>query len=244
MEAAGFYLFYIINWIITLLPLKILYLFSDFLYLLLYYFPGYRRDVVRTNLKNSFPEKSELEIKIIERGFYRHLADLFVESLKLTHRRELFASRVDKIRNGMPYAGIGADIIAGFPGESESDFEETFSFLEKMPLSYLHVFSFSERPGTVAQTLPLKVAPAEKEIRSKRLIRLSEDKNLKFNELNINRITDVLFERSGAENLITGFTGNYIRVEYPRKNLLAGEIKKVRLTGLADSGNMTIELLS
>ncbi|MCJ7722041.1 hypothetical protein MUO98_06515, partial [Candidatus Bathyarchaeota archaeon] len=85
MGAIIYYIFYGINWIITLLPLRILYIFSDLLYLLLYYFPSYRRKVVATNLKNSFPEKTEEELKCIEKKFYRHLADLFIEILKLTH---------------------------------------------------------------------------------------------------------------------------------------------------------------
>jgi KDO2-lipid IV(A) lauroyltransferase len=91
MGAAGFYLFYGINWIITLLPLRVLYLFADLLYLLLYYFPSYRRKVVAANLKNAFPEKSPEELLKIEKKFYKHLADLFIETFKLTHmsRNEL-----------------------------------------------------------------------------------------------------------------------------------------------------------
>lgn len=85
MGAVGYYIFYGINWIITLLPLPVLYIFSDFIYLLLYYFPSYRRKVVATNLKNAFPEKTEEELKSIEKKFYKHLADLFVETLKTTH---------------------------------------------------------------------------------------------------------------------------------------------------------------
>ncbi len=83
--AIAFYIFYAINWIITLLPLRILYIFSDLLFLGFYYFPTYRKKVVLSNLRNSFPEKSEKEIKAIAYRFYRHLADLFVETLKLTH---------------------------------------------------------------------------------------------------------------------------------------------------------------
>ncbi len=85
MGTVGYYIFYGINWIITLLPLRILYISSDLLFLLLYYFPSYRRKIVTENLRNSFPEKSEKEISIIRRKFYRHLADLFIETLKLTH---------------------------------------------------------------------------------------------------------------------------------------------------------------
>ncbi len=85
MRAILYYIFYGINWTITLLPLPVLYVFSDFVYLLLYYFPSYRRNVVATNLKNAFPEKSEEELKSIEKKFYKHLADLFIETLKIIH---------------------------------------------------------------------------------------------------------------------------------------------------------------
>ncbi len=85
MSAIGYYIFYVTNWLITLLPLRVLYLVSDFLFLILYYFPSYRRKIVAQNLRNSFPEKSDKELAAIEKKFYRHLADLFVEILKLTH---------------------------------------------------------------------------------------------------------------------------------------------------------------
>jgi KDO2-lipid IV(A) lauroyltransferase len=85
MGPIGFNIFYILNWVFMLLPLPVLYIFSDFLFLILYYFPSYRRDVVSANLRNSFPEKSSEEINAIERKFYRHLADLFVEIPKLAH---------------------------------------------------------------------------------------------------------------------------------------------------------------
>jgi KDO2-lipid IV(A) lauroyltransferase len=85
MEAVVYYLFYAFNWVVTLLPLRILYIFSDIIFPFMYYFPGYRRNVVRTNLKNSLPGKSEKEIKLIEKKFYHYLCDLFMETFKLTH---------------------------------------------------------------------------------------------------------------------------------------------------------------
>jgi Kdo2-lipid IVA lauroyltransferase/acyltransferase len=85
MVALGYYIFYGINWVVTLLPLRVLYILSDFIFLLIYYFPTYRKNVVSTNLKNAFPEKSAEELKEIEKKFYRHLADLFIETFKLTH---------------------------------------------------------------------------------------------------------------------------------------------------------------
>jgi len=99
MKGFAFYIFYGINYLITLLPLPVLYLSSDFFYLILYYIAGYRRKVVATNLRNSFPEKSEAERKIIERRFYRHISDLFVEALKATHLSPKQISKRFKVRD-------------------------------------------------------------------------------------------------------------------------------------------------
>jgi KDO2-lipid IV(A) lauroyltransferase len=105
MGTIGYYIFYGVNWIMTLLPLKILYIFSDILFLFLYYFPSYRKKIVAENLRNSFPEKSENELALIGRKFYRHLADLFIETPKLTHmsnkelKKRLTVSNPELIEN-------------------------------------------------------------------------------------------------------------------------------------------------
>jgi len=99
MGAIGFYIFYAINWIVTLLPLPILYVLSDFLYLVLYYVLSYRRKVVADNLRKSFPEKSAIERKVIEKKFYRHLSDLMIEILKLTHMSKKQSLKHMKITN-------------------------------------------------------------------------------------------------------------------------------------------------
>jgi threonylcarbamoyladenosine tRNA methylthiotransferase MtaB len=169
--------------------------------------------------------------------------DKILAIMRRRYRRDLFDSRIKMVKGNLPNAGVGADVIVGFPGESESDFEDTYSFLEAMPLSYLHVFAFSERPDTAAAHLPAKVSFRDKEKRSKSLISLSQKKNLIFNELNIGQVTDVLFERTCTDGLITGFTPNYIRVEHPWESGLAGQIKKVRLNNISSSGKMTAELI-
>ncbi len=169
--------------------------------------------------------------------------DKILGLMRRRYTRETFSSRIKMVKEKLPYAGTGADLIVGFPGESHSDFEDTFSFLENVPLSYLHVFTFSERPGTIAEKLPGKVSYKDKEVRSKRLIDLSHKKNLIFNKLNTGRETNVLFERTYSEGFITGFTSNYIRVEYPYESKLAGQIKKVKLNEVSPSGRMSIELL-
>jgi threonylcarbamoyladenosine tRNA methylthiotransferase MtaB len=161
--------------------------------------------------------------------------------MRRRYTRDIFADRVKKIRDKMPLAGIGADVIVGFPGESSADFEDTYSFLLGMALSYL---TFSERPDTIAVKLPEKVPHGEKEIRSKRLTTLSEMKNLEFNKLNIGQLTNVLFERTRSEGLITGFTSNYIRVEHPWQSRLAGQIKKVKLNSISPTGRMSVEIVN
>jgi threonylcarbamoyladenosine tRNA methylthiotransferase MtaB len=163
--------------------------------------------------------------------------------MRRRYTRDIFAARVKMVREKLPLAGIGADVIAGFPGESVSDFEDTYSFLEEMPLSYLHVFTFSERPDTIAEKLQPKVTYREKETRSKRLIALSEKKNLEFIKSNLAQVTNVLFERTRNEGLITGFTSNYIRVEHPWQTRLAGQIKKVKLNTISATGRVSIELI-
>ena len=163
--------------------------------------------------------------------------------MRRRYTTEIFASRVRKVLEKLPLAGIGADVIVGFPGESDSDFEDTYCFLDGIPLSYLHVFTFSERPDTPAELLPDKVMYRDKETRSKRLIQLSQKKNLIFKELNIGEITNVLFENTRYEGLITGFTSNYIKVEAPWDSNLAGRVRKVRLKDLSVSGRMSVELI-
>jgi threonylcarbamoyladenosine tRNA methylthiotransferase MtaB len=163
--------------------------------------------------------------------------------MKRRYKREVFSDRISVIKELIPTAGIGADVIVGFPGESAEDFTETFDFINSLPISYLHVFTFSERPGTVASTLPGKVTFEEKESRSKKLISLSKQKHQTFLAQNTGCNASVLFEPAKSAGMISGYTGNYIRVEHPWQSALSGEIKKVRLTGISVNGKMKIELI-
>ncbi len=164
--------------------------------------------------------------------------------MRRRYTRDIFTDRIKAIIEKLPYAAIGADIIVGFPGESVSDFDDTYSFLEALPISYLHVFTFSERPDTMAEHMPGKVSQGEKERRSKSLIDLSEKKNLEFTNLNIGQITNVLFENTRNEGYISGFTPNYLRAEHPWQSSLAGKIKRVKLTGRSASGKITAEIIA
>jgi threonylcarbamoyladenosine tRNA methylthiotransferase MtaB len=164
--------------------------------------------------------------------------------MRRRYRAELFAETIEKINSKIPLAGIGADVIVGFPGETEKDFETTFSFIDKQPLTYLHVFSYSMRPGTLAGSFPEVVQHSEKERRSRLLIKLSDDKNLIFSQMNIGKSAEVLFEMTNSERMITGFTGNYLRVEFPWHSSLAGQIKKVTIKGITKSGRLSVDLLN
>jgi threonylcarbamoyladenosine tRNA methylthiotransferase MtaB len=169
--------------------------------------------------------------------------DKILGLMKRRYKTGHFALRVEKIKKMIPMAGIGADVIVGFPGETESDFRETYSFIEMMPLSYLHVFSYSQRPGTAAVSMPGAVSHSEKETRSKSLTSLSESKHMYFSRMNIGEVSEVLFEKTKSDGLVTGFTGNYLRVEHPWKSKLAGKVAKVRITGISDSGRLSVDLL-
>jgi threonylcarbamoyladenosine tRNA methylthiotransferase MtaB len=163
--------------------------------------------------------------------------------LKLMSRRylrEVFAERVNSIRKHIPNACIGADVIVGFPGETDELFADTYSFIDSLDISYLHVFSYSERRNTRAVTLSGKVAPKLKESRSKSLIDLSENKRLKFYRQNIGDTRKVLFESQQAKGKMFGFTDNYIKVETSFDKDLINQSINVNLTEILPSGNMGI----
>ncbi|MBK7628468.1 MAG: tRNA (N(6)-L-threonylcarbamoyladenosine(37)-C(2))-methylthiotransferase MtaB [Bacteroidales bacterium] len=162
--------------------------------------------------------------------------------MRRRYTREVFADRVNAVIKKIPFAGIGADVIIGFPGETKADFDDTYSFIESLPLSYLHVFTFSERPDTAAEKLPGKVDHNEKDARSKKLISLSEMKSLEFYKSNLGLETKVLFERTRSGGLITGFTSNYIRVEHPWNARLAGTVRRVMLKKIEPGGRISVEL--
>ncbi|MCX6262488.1 MAG: tRNA (N(6)-L-threonylcarbamoyladenosine(37)-C(2))-methylthiotransferase MtaB [Bacteroidia bacterium] len=170
-------------------------------------------------------------------------SDNVLRLMRRRYRRDQFEDRIMVIRKNIPLAGVGADVIVGFPGESDNDFEDTFSFLKEIPISYLHVFNFSERPGTPAEKMSGKVPFSIREKRSRRLISLSENKHLEFSMQNIGQTAEILFEHNRSEGMITGFTGNYLRSEYSWKASLAGTVKKARLTGISGTGRITVELI-
>ncbi len=141
--------------------------------------------------------------------------------LKLMHRRydtAFFAKKISEVHEAMPDAFIGIDVIVGTRGETPELFEETYDFLSRLDYAQLHVFPYSERPGTQALKIPYIVKPQDKRERTQRLIELSEIKRKAFYNKYIGTTRRVLFEHSLHNGKMHGFTDNYIRVEIPAEN--------------------------
>lgn len=152
--------------------------------------------------------------------------------LKLMRRRydtALFASKIQKIRQCMPDAFIGVDVIVGTRGEEETFFEEAYRFIESLDITALHVFSYSERPGTQALKIEYKVPPQEKHHRSERLLALSDDKQRTFYTRHIGAEAVVLLEKPKAGQPFHGFTDNYIKVEINDPSACDNKLVRVRL---------------
>ena len=159
------------------------------------------------------------------------------EVLKLMHRRydtSFFAQKIARVRGLLPDAFIGVDVIVGTRGESEELFSKAYEFIKGLDISQLHVFSYSERPGTQALKIDCAVSPAEKHRRSQLLIALSEEKRLAFYERFIGKEAVVLFEKPRPGMPMGGFTSNYIRVETVPKSDYVNRLVRVRLGGFND----------
>ncbi|MDL5051575.1 tRNA (N(6)-L-threonylcarbamoyladenosine(37)-C(2))-methylthiotransferase MtaB [Oscillatoria amoena NRMC-F 0135] len=168
-------------------------------------------------------------------------SDKILNLMRRRYLRNVYTSRVNKIRSVMPYACIGVDVIVGFPGETHEDFLETYNFLNELDISYLHVFTYSERANTLAVNLPGRVPEKERAERSKMLHILSDKKRRKFYEANTGRVATVLFENDLENGRMHGFTENYIRVAATYDPLLINELKTIRLTAIHPSGAMEAE---
>ncbi|MBM3499638.1 MAG: tRNA (N(6)-L-threonylcarbamoyladenosine(37)-C(2))-methylthiotransferase MtaB [Armatimonadetes bacterium] len=150
-----------------------------------------------------------------------------------------YGDLVQRVRKACPAAGIGADVMVGFPGETDAHFEATRSFLEALPLSYLHVFAYSPRPGTRAAEMPDQVRPDLKRTRSRVLTNLSARKRLEFAERSVGETVDVVVEEPlDEEGFLIGMSDNYLRVRFQAPPELRGRTVRVRLTA-ADPHSVT-----
>lgn len=161
--------------------------------------------------------------------------------MRRRYQREVYTSRVEKIKALMPHCCIGVDVIVGFPGETHEDFLETYQFLNDLDISYLHVFTYSERENTLAITMPGVVSKKDRNERSRMLHNLSDKKRRFFYEQHLTTTRSVLFENDVEGGLMHGFTENYIRVAAKYDPLLINELKQVKLTSINGKGHVEVE---
>ena len=168
------------------------------------------------------------------------------EILKLMRRRyltDLYVNRVNKIKEVMPHACIGVDVIVGFPGETEEHFLTTYNFLNELDISYLHVFTYSERDNTLAAEMEGVVPKKVRSKRSKMLRGLSVKKRRAFYEGQLGTTRTVLFESENKEGYIHGFTENYVKVKFPWDPSLSNTLQEVKLTEIAEDGLVRCTIL-
>jgi threonylcarbamoyladenosine tRNA methylthiotransferase MtaB len=168
-------------------------------------------------------------------------SDTLLKKMKRRYLRDLYINRVAQIKALMPHACIGVDVIVGFPGETDELFLETYEFLNQLDISYLHVFTYSERDNTEAATMDGVVPKAVRNKRSKMLRGLSVKKRRAFYESQLGSVRTVLFEGENKEGYIHGFTENYVKVKYPWNPELVNTLHEVTLKKIDDDGLVRFE---
>lgn len=166
-----------------------------------------------------------------------------LKKMRRRYMRELYVDRVSKIKETMPHACIGVDVIVGFPGETDECFLETYHFLNDLDISYLHVFTYSERDNTVAASMDGVVDKKTRQKRSKMLRGLSVKKRRAFYEKQIGKEFTVLFEAENKAGYIHGFTENYVKVKYPWNPELQNTLHKVTLTSIDEDGMVRVSFV-
>lgn len=157
--------------------------------------------------------------------------------MRRRYLRELYSDRVAKIKEVMPHACIGVDVIVGFPGETEEDFLETYNFINGLDVSYLHVFTFSERANTDAAEMPGMMPIAERKRRNKMLRILSAKKTRAFYEQQQGKTESVLMEHENKNGIMFGLTPNYVKIKLPFDETLANKLIEVQLESIDADGN-------
>lgn len=165
-----------------------------------------------------------------------------LKTMRRKYLRELYAERVAHIKSLRPDACIGVDVIVGFPGETDEEFMETMDFLKDLDISYLHVFTYSERANTTAVKLGDPIPMPIRRERSKQLHILSDKKKRAFYEQNIGATRTVLFEHEEDNGIMYGFTENYVKVKLPYDANLVNTFQEIELTEIDRDGIMKVQL--
>ncbi|RCH55221.1 tRNA (N(6)-L-threonylcarbamoyladenosine(37)-C(2))-methylthiotransferase MtaB [Mucilaginibacter hurinus] len=167
-------------------------------------------------------------------------SDKILGLMRRRYKRALYADRVAKIKAIMPDCCIGVDVIVGFPGETREDFIDTYNFLHELDISYLHVFTYSERENTPAAEMPGAVPGSTRADRSKMLHILSDKKRRAFYQSQLGNTAEVLFEGDIKDGYMHGFTRNYVKVKAKYDPVLVNELKQVQLTNISPDGDVEV----
>lgn len=170
-------------------------------------------------------------------------SDLLLERMRRRYKTDLYQSRIEKIKQLMPDCCIGVDVIVGFPGETDEEFMKTYQFLQELPISYLHVFTYSERDNTTALRMDGIVPPEKRKERNKMLTILSNKKKRAFYESQDQREEIALFEASEDNGMMFGFTKNYVKVKTPFNPLMINHSSPIKLLELDRDGVYRIEFV-
>ncbi|RKR83157.1 threonylcarbamoyladenosine tRNA methylthiotransferase MtaB [Mucilaginibacter gracilis] len=160
--------------------------------------------------------------------------------MRRRYKRELYVDRVTQIKQLMPDCCIGVDVIVGFPGETREDFIDTYNFLNELDISYLHVFTYSERENTLAAEMSGKIPGSTRAERSKMLHILSDKKRRAFYQSQLGKHVEILFERDITDGYMHGFSRNYVKVKTKYDPILVNELKAVQLTAISPDGDVEI----
>lgn len=185
------------------------------------------------------------ESKTLQPHFHMPLqsgSDRMLRLMKRKYKTELYQHRVELIKQLMPDACIGVDVITGHPGETDALFQESFDFIDGLDVSYLHVFTYSERPDTHALSLTPIVPKADRKTRTHLLRRLSDKKRFLFDQQFAHTNRPVLFEETQKDGMVQGWTDNYVRVQLPFHPSLINQIHPVQLENRTDAGVMEGQL--
>jgi threonylcarbamoyladenosine tRNA methylthiotransferase MtaB len=169
-------------------------------------------------------------------------SDKILKAMQRRYLTSLYTSRVASIKKYMSHACIGVDVIVGFPGETEEDFKETFNFLKDLDISYLHVFTYSERVNTPAAEMGEPVPMNIRRERNEMLRILSEKKKRAFYEQHLGLTKQVLWEPSKQEHTMIGFTDNYVKVQAPLKSDQIGKVQQVTLREIEENSLVSISI--
>ncbi|PIE50333.1 MAG: tRNA (N(6)-L-threonylcarbamoyladenosine(37)-C(2))-methylthiotransferase MtaB [Flavobacteriales bacterium] len=168
-------------------------------------------------------------------------SDDLLKKMKRRYLTQLYTNRINKIKEVLPHAAIGVDVIVGFPGETEEKFMETYHYLQNLPISYLHVFTYSERQNTEAEKMEGVVPIPERKRRNKMLRILSEKKKMAFYQEQIGKSFPVLWEHDNRKGMMYGFTENYIRVKKPYDISSVNKIEFLKLKNIDADGIVNVE---